>query len=93
MRKEMNPGAATHSASDFINVFHHGINRDSNRTEEGEGADEDVEEERDLRDDERDILAQFEENDKELEDIAAQIVGALDELKGKAENIEGSIKR
>jgi hypothetical protein len=28
-------------------------------------------------------LKQFEENDKELEEIAAQIVGALDELKGK----------
>ena len=46
-----------------------------------------------MYDDEKDILKQFEENDKELEEIAAQIVGALDELKGKAQNIESSISR
>jgi hypothetical protein len=40
-----------------------------------------------------DILKQFEENDQELERIAEQIVGSLDELKGKAENIESTIKR
>ena len=37
-----------------------------------------------MYEDEKDILKQFEANDKELENIAAVIVGALDELKGKA---------
>ena len=41
---------------------------------------------------EKDVLAEFEENDKELENIAAQICGALDTLKGTAENIEKQVK-
>ena len=46
-----------------------------------------------MGEDERDILKQFEENDRELENIAAVIVGSLDELKGKAQNIEEGVKR
>ena len=45
-------------------------------------------EEQELNQAEKDVLAEFEENDKELENIAAQICGALDTLKGTAENIE-----
>ena len=41
-----------------------------------------------LNEAEKDALAEFEENDKELENLAAQICGALDTLKGTAENIE-----
>ena len=46
-----------------------------------------------MGEDEKDILKQFEENDRELENIAAVIVGSLDELKGKAQNIEDGVKR
>jgi hypothetical protein len=56
-----------------MNIF--AINREEEK---------DVDSDRELNDEERDILKQFEENDRELEDIAAQIVGSLDELKGKA---------
>ena len=67
-------------SSDFIDIF--AINRGGdNRDNDGEDSD------RELYDEERDILEQFEKNDKELEDIAALIVGSLDELKGKAQNI------
>ena len=41
-----------------------------------------------LNNDEMKILAEMEENDKELEKIAGQICGALDTLKGNAENME-----
>ena len=41
---------------------------------------------------EKDALKEFEENDKELENLAAQICGALDTLKGTAENIEKQAK-
>jgi len=40
---------------------------------------------------ERDILKEFEENDKELEMIAGEIVKALDQVKGTAENMEKEI--
>ena len=87
MRKDIaavqNPDGATGKHSDFIDIFGT-INRDS------EKLDEDRDE---LYDDERDILRQFEENDRELEDIAALIVGSLDDLKGKAQNIESATKR
>ena len=46
------------------------------------------ESEKDLNADEENILTEFEKNDKELEEIAAQICGVLDNLKGTAENIE-----
>ena len=51
------------------------------------------EEDREMNKDERDLLKQFEENDKELEDIAGAICGALDTLKGTAENIENTIEK
>lgn len=38
--------------------------------------------------DEMKILAEMEENDAELERIAGEICGALDTLKGNAENME-----
>lgn len=46
---------------------------------------------RSVNEEEQDVLKQFEENDKELEDIAAQICGALDGLKGKTENLDTAI--
>ena len=52
---------------------------------------EPVESEEELNNDEMSILKQFEENDKDPEDLAEQICGALDELKGEAQNIEKSI--
>ena len=84
MRKDIatqqNPGGNGGGSSDFIDIF--AINRGGdNRDNDGEDSD------RELYDEERDILKQFEKNDKELEDIAALIVGSLDELKGKAQNI------
>ena len=48
-------------------------------------------EERGLDQGERDLLKEFEENDKELEDIAGMIVQALDGVKNTAQNIEGTI--
>ena len=51
------------------------------------GDSDDEDSDRELDDEEHDILKQFEENDKELEDIASRIVGELDKLKGKSENI------
>ena len=75
--------------SDFINIFGN-INRGSSNQDETNNAEE---EDRELYEDEKDILKQFEANDKELENIAAVIVGALDELKGKAQNIEDGVKR
>ena len=41
-----------------------------------------------LNEEEMRILAEMEKNDKELEAIAGQICGALDELKGNAQNME-----
>ena len=76
--------------SEFISIFG-GINRDDDGEGDGEGGGDDSEKE--MNEDERDILKQFEDNDKELESIAALIVGSLDELKGKAQNIESSVKR
>jgi len=69
---------------DFINVF--GRKRKGSEEEEEES-------DRDVNEEERDILAQFEENDKELENIAAELVEALDKVKLKAENSENLIKR
>ena len=76
--------------SEFISIFG-GINRDDDGEGDGEGGGDDSEKE--MNEDERDILKQFEDNDKELESIAALIVGSLDELKGKAQNIESSVKK
>ena len=76
--------------SEFISIFG-GINRDDDGEGDGEGGGDDSEKE--MNEDERDILKQFEDNDKELESIAALIVGSLDELKGTAQNIESSVKR
>ena len=45
-----------------------------------------------LNEDELSILKQFEQNDQELEDIAAQICGALDDLQGTAENMKTMVK-
>ena len=78
MRKDIAPVQA--SSNDFLDIF--AINRN-----------EDEDEERSLDEEERDILKQFEDNDKELEDIALQIVGSLDQLKGKAQNIQTTIAR
>ena len=78
MRKDMAPVQA--QSSEFLDIF--AINKN-----------EDEDEERSLDEEERGILQQFEENDKELEDIALQIVGSLDELKGKAQNIQSTIAR
>lgn len=74
------PDSSAGGKSDFINIFGN-INRGSSNQDESYNAEE---EDRELYDDEKDILKQFEANDKELENIAAVIVGALDELKGKA---------
>jgi hypothetical protein len=68
-------GGVNKGPKDFVDIF--GVN-DSDGDEYGE-------EERDLSKGERDLLAEFEENDKELEDIAGQIVNALDMVKGTAE--------
>ena len=46
-----------------------------------------------MNEDELNILDQFEKNDEELERIAAQICGALDELKGTAENMEQTVDK
>ena len=87
MRKDLtqanNPTNTPDSSSgksEFINIFGN-INRGSNTIDDPQNAEE---EDRELYEDEKDILKQFEANDKELENIAAVIVGALDELKGKA---------
>ena len=53
----------------------------------------DSDSDRELNAEEKSILQQFEDNDKELEDIAAQILEELDKLKGKAVNIEDQTKR
>ncbi len=74
------PDSSAGGKSDFINIFGN-INRGSSNQD---GSFKDEEEDRELYEDEKDILKQFEANDKELENIAAVIVGALDELKGKA---------
>lgn len=41
--------------------------------------------------DELDILDEFEKNDKELEEIAAKICGALDDLKLTAQDMEQKV--
>ena len=51
------------------------------------------EEERDLNEAEAMYLKEFEQNDQELEDIAGEIVKALDTVKRNAENIEAGIDR
>lgn len=78
-RTDIDDGGAAGN-SDFIDIFKNaGIN--------------DTQSEVSLNEDEISILKEFEDNDKELEDIAAQIVGALDELKGTAQNIENQVNR
>ena len=78
MRKDIaqqqNSGRQESNTNDFLNIFSSGINRtrkdtleDSNNDQE----DQEEEEREELYDDEKDILKQFEENDKELEEIAA----------------------
>jgi len=47
-----------------------------------------LESEASLNEEEESILKEFEKNDEELEDIANQICGALDQLKGTAQNME-----
>ncbi len=83
MRKENSSTKTSEKTQEgkFINLY--GVNNE----------DVDSDDERELNEEEIDILKQFEENDKELEEIASQICGALDELKGKTENIESSIDR
>eukprot|EP00347_Sterkiella_histriomuscorum_P002197 403369092 len=100
MRKEI---AQTNSltggdrSGDFIDVFGSARQGRKNRDEENDGeyGDQQSSEEsdRDLNDEERDILKQFEENDQELENIAAELVNALDEVKMKAQNNETALKR
>lgn len=63
-----------------FNVF--SIN-DAGAADTGDGGSEASLNEEELR-----ILAEMEKNDQELEAIAGQICGALDELKGNAENME-----
>lgn len=90
MRKEIaSQNSIDGDKGDFINVF--GSRKASQYTEEDEegGGDSD----RELNEDERDILKQFEENDRELENIAAELVDALDQVKNKAENIQTQIKQ
>lgn len=50
-----------------------------------------VEEERDLNQDEEDILKAFRENDAQLEEIGKTIVEELKKVKMNAENIETAI--
>lgn len=52
--------------NDFINIF--AINRGDEGDQTRDG---DADSDRELYDDEKDILKQFEDNDKELEEIAA----------------------
>ena len=52
-----------------------------------------IEEERDLNQDEEDILKAFKENDAELEKIGKQIVEELKKVKMNAENIEAEIDK
>lgn len=52
----------------------------------------DDDEEQPLNEDEMSILKEFEDNDKELEEIALKICGALDDLKGNAENMKTLVK-
>lgn len=75
-------GITKQTNDDFIDIFKGAtkLNESFSSTDEAP-----------LTDDERNILAQFEENDQELEDIAAQICGALDTLKGTAQNIEKTV--
>jgi len=51
---------------------------------------DDSDEDRDLNSAEQALLDEFEKNDNELEELAGQIVGALDVVKGTAENIEAA---
>lgn len=51
------------------------------------------EDERALTGAEKDLLQQFSENDAELEQIAAQICAALDQVKGVAEDIETQVDK
>ena len=50
-----------------------------------------MEEERDLNQDEEDILKAFRENDAQLEEIGKTIVEELKKVKMNAENIETAI--
>lgn len=68
-------------SAQFVDVF--AINKN----------DKDSDSDRELYDEEKNILQQFEENDKELEEIAAQIVDGLDKLKVTSQSMEENIKR
>lgn len=70
------------STKEFVDLFA------LNNSQDDFNPDGDVDDERALTGDEKNLLKQFEENDQELEDIAAEIVKALDEVKHVAEDIE-----
>lgn len=71
---------------EFVDIF--SLNSSTAGFQAGGGPND---EERGLDQAERDLLKEFEENDKELEDIAGLIVQALDGVKNTAQNIEGTI--
>ena len=57
----------------------------------GGGDDESEEDERDLNDDEKKIMEEFADNDKELEALTLQIVAELKDVKNNALNIEANV--
>ena len=65
---------------EFVDIF--GINNSNPDIQQ------DVDDERALTGEEKNLLKQFEENDQELEDIAGEICKALDEVKNVAEQME-----
>ena len=69
---------------EFVDIF--GINNS-----QGEIHPEDCDDERALTGEEKNLLKQFEENDQELEDIAGEIVKALNEVKNVAEQMDEEI--
>jgi hypothetical protein len=71
---------------EFVDVF------SLNKSDENFLDDIEQDGERDLTGAEKNLLQKFEENDQELEEIAGEICGKLDELKGVAEDMETEIK-
>ena len=78
--------------AEFINLFG-SINQGGTQLISATDIQNDHEEERDLNEAEEMCLKDMQENDQELEDIAGEIVKALDTVKYNAENIEKGIDK
>ena len=75
----------------FVELF--SINEDGDTTAKHDMTSNSIAQERDLNEEEEDILKTFKENDQELEKITKTIVDELKKVKANTENIEAGVDK